>query len=913
MTFLQQVAKDIIGKYGHDLSDIAVVFPNKRAALFLNKELVRLSGRPLWSPAYITISELFRQHSTLTVADPILTICCLYRSFLKVMGDAAYGETLDQFYGWGQLLLADFDDLDKNMADADRVFSHVRSLEQLSDLSYLTDEQKAALARFFKDFDEQSTVLKTRFLSLWDHLDAIYHDFRDSMRQRGIAYEGMLYRDVAEDPQLNFRYRKYLFVGFNVIQQVEQTMFTRLKDEGRAAFYWDYDHYYTQQQPATDGRRLTPNEAGVYIRQHLSRFPNELPDLPALYDRLSQLRDITYVSAATATLQAHYVSTWLRERNRIADGSRTAIVMCDESLLPTIIHCIPDDVESVNVTTGFPLQQTRIATEVIQRLSDKKLPKDNLQAVRLLKEMVKGHTDDADDAEFSHFSILHQESLFRMYTLLNRLESLIASGDLQTDRNTLQRLLRQLLASTSIPFHGEPAVGLQVMGVLETRNLDFDHVLILSCNEGNMPKGVNDASFIPHIIRQAYGLTTIDNKVAVYSYYFHRMIQRAQDVTILYSNATEGVQTGEMSRFMTQLMVELRQPIRRLTLQAGSDSAGSTGHPKTISKDESVMQRLQQLSFLTPTALSNYLRCPLRFFYRYVCDIKEPDDSEDGKIDNRVFGNVFHRAAQLMYEQLLPHGEITADDIDRLLLRRQSAELLQRIISQAVAEELFHLPEGTTQHPPLNGMQLISTQVVETYLRQLLRIDRELTPFSVICHEKDVSRSFTINGRTITLGGRIDRIDQVGDTLRIVDYKTGGSQQRPLQSLDEVFDPANVRTKHSDYYLQAMFYSRIVQCAALVNNGQRITDHHPLTINHQPLKVSPALLFIQHAGQKDYSPVLSIGGQPVSDIAVCGDTFDDLLRQLLTEILDPATSFQPTSDQQRCLTCPYRALCYIED
>lgn len=923
MTFLQQVAKDILNKYGTDLSDIAVVFPNKRASLFLNQELVRQAGRPLWSPAYITISDLFRQHSPLTVADPILLVCCLYRSFQKYANDS-HGETLDQFYGWGQLLLADFDDIDKNMADAHRVFSHVSNLEQIGDLSYLTDDQRRALARFFSDFDGETTQLRSRFISLWDVLSDIYDDFRKSLQVRGLAYEGMLYRNVVEQEDLTFRYKKYLFVGFNVVQQVEQTLFHRLKEQGRAAFYWDYDHYYLgdnrkeqkDYRQSGNDERAAWSEAGIYIRQYLNRFPNELADVSELYDQLSKPKEISFISAATETLQAHYVDDWLRSHNRITDGNRTAIVLCNEGLLPTVIHCIPREAGKVNITTGFPLQLTRISTEVITKMTEKKMPTDNLQMVMALKEFVKEKRMESfsnnENSETGNENTLpkdndhpiksedgfREEALFRMYTLLNRMESLLQDGELTVDMTTLQRLLRQLIASTSIPFHGEPAIGIQVMGVLETRNIDFEHVLMLSCNEGNMPRGVNDASFIPHIVRQAYGLTTIDNKVAIYSYYFHRLIQRAKDVTILYGNSTEGVQTGEMSRFMLQLSVELQQPIRQLTLTCGSESSSHTGLLPTVEKTGAVADRLATLNYFSPTAFSTYLRCPIRFFYRYISETREPDDTEEGVIDNRTFGNVFHRAAQLMYEQLLPRDMITTHDIDQLLYPQNSSKLVT-VISQAVAEELFHLPEGTRRHPRLNGMQLISTQVVETYLRQLLRIDRQLAPFCVVAHEHDVRQMMTVelsSGeiRKLTIGGRIDRIDLVGNTLRVVDYKTGSSQQRPVATVDDIFNPGNVRLRHTDYYLQAMLYSRILQQTYPQASGKH---------------VSPALLFVQHAGAKDYNPVLSIGGNSIDDISILGEDFDCHLQQLAAEILDTETPFCPTSDKARCTTCAYRMLC----
>ena len=593
-TFLEHIAADLLKKYGNDMAHIAVVFPNKRAALFLNQALARLADGPVWSPAYITISDFFRQHSELTIADPIKSICDLYKSYIEVTGNT--NETLDHFYGWGQLLLADFDDIDKNMANAEMVFSNISNLKELDDISYLTDEQKVELRRFFANFDDNPEGIRERFITLWNKLNDIYNDFKQRLKSQKLAYEGMLYRDVVEKTKIEAQYEHYVFVGFNVLQKVEQLLFKRFLKEEKASFYWDYDRYYMK----------PTNEAGNYICRWLDKFPNALPnDSDELYDNLGKEKDINIISAPTENLQARYITEWLRENERYKDGKRTAIVLCDEHLLQTVIHCIPDEVETLNVTTGYPLQQTPIASmvtqlwalqtegysvqeqsyrlhyvnrvlrhpygkyltpkvaEIIERLNSERQfyvkpkegsifeyhpsDKQNLQVlVNWLAETIRfiGVNGAADKDP------LFEESVFRMYTLLTRLSDLMINGDLDADKIIFRRLLTQLIAATSIPFHGEPARGVQVMGVLETRNLDFDHVLVLSCNEGNMPKGIDDASFIPHLIRKAYELTTIDNKVSIYSYYFHSLIQRAKDVTFLYNNSTQGSHTGEMSRFI---------------------------------------------------------------------------------------------------------------------------------------------------------------------------------------------------------------------------------------------------------------------------------------------------------------------------------------------------------------------------
>lgn len=900
-SFLAYVAEDIIQKYGTDLSRTAVVFPNKRASLFLNEHLARLTnGKPLWSPAYITISELFRQQSSLTVADPIKLVCDLHKSFCL---HTSSEETLDKFYGWGQLLISDFDDIDKNMADAERVFANLRDIHELDDLSYLTDEQRQLLKHFFSHFtEEHETELKQRFLRLWSHFTDIYHDFNERLAQQGLAYEGALYRSVVTNNQetiTNNSYDRYLFVGFNLLQKVEQQLFSQLQKEGKARFYWDFDDYYMQQ-----------HEAGRFIASYLSYFPNELDSQREdIYKNFQQPKDITYLAAPTEHIQARYVSKWLRDQQRYKDGRRTAIVLCNEQLLPTVIHCLPDEVEKVNITTGYPLSQTPVAS-FIQRYYDMVLGGNSTRLVRVFhRHPYARFVEDGQPlltmlraiAQVGKEEItdpLFQESLFRAYTLVNRLNALVESGDLQVSDTTLQRLVNQLIQQTTIPFHGEPAEGLQVMGVLETRNLDFEHVLLLSCNEGNMPKGVNDSSFIPHSIRQAYELTTVENKVSIYAYYFHRLLQRAKDVTILWNNATEDGQRGEMSRFMLQLLVESGQHITQHTLQSGKSIARYT--PAPIEKTPHILDLLNQQfigpdALLSPSAINKYMRCQLQFYYRYIAGIKEPDEpADEQELDNRIFGNIFHQAADTLYHQLPKH--VTREALDQLL---KSKIAIGKAVDDAFHEELPHALIG--------GLHLINREVIIRYLRQLIEIDKALAPFDILGLECDVYRELAVSdGQSagnlqLRLGGRIDRLDQMSDgRIRVVDYKTSSKKIKYLNSVEDIFDPAKIHD-HSDYYLQTFTY------ADIVSRQQADILHLPSDVTHHA--VSPALLFIQHASAKDYDPTLCFGKVKILDIQEHSDRFCELLENKVNEIFMKNIPFTPTTDLKICQTCPYLQMC----
>ena len=804
MSFLSSLAQTLITAYGTDLSRVTVVFPNKRASLFLNEELTHLYDKPLWSPAYITISDLFRSMSSLEVADPIKLICDLHKSYVKCTG---IEESLDHFYGWGQILLSDFDDVDKHLAPADKVFANLRDIREYDDVSYLSQQQKDILRKFFSNFnDSHNSELKQRFLSFWSHIYDIYLDFNARLASQGLAYEGSLYRQVIEKSlkiEVNaFLNRQYVFAGFNLLLPVEQALIQHLEAEDKACLIQDTDEE-------------TPKE-------------------------------ISIISAPTDNIQARYVSTWLKENNRIEAGSKTAIVLADESLLQTVIHAIPPEVTKLNITTGYPLSQTTAATRIIPQ---------------------NVHKPNGGQ------SPLELEALYRLELILNRLQTLIDSGDLQVSDATLHRLLTQIIATTTIPFHGEPLEGIQIMGVLETRNLDFDHVLLLSCNEGNLPKGITDTSFIPYSIRKAYDLTTADHKVDIYRHYFRRLLQRASDVTILYNNSTSDGKTSEMSQFMHQLLVESPHPITLKTLQAGLQPTWSQQQPVIKSPEviETLRHRFSEKP-LSPSALSLYLRCPLQFFYRYVAGLDEY--KEEDPMDSRLFGNIFHKAAQLLYSAFTDMEDVTS---------------VCRAVDEAIKLELFHIEDPMAKMPPLNGLQLINREVIIKYLRQLLEIDRRLAPFTILALETPL---YADSATTIKIGGIVDRIDKISlpdgsERIRVVDYKTSSTRLKPLPDVAAIFDPANIKY-HSDYYLQAILYACLLESKTTV---------------------SPCLLFIQHAGTDNYDPTLILGNTPITDIAEIKDEFMHHLNNLLTEIFDIDTPFHPTKERTRCKSCPFHTLC----
>ena len=955
-SFLKLVAADLYKHTEGNLAHTAVVFPNKRAGLFFNEYLAQESESPIWSPAYVSISELFRSLSPWEVGDPVKLVCELYKIFRR---ETQSTETLDDFYFWGEMLISDFDDADKNKVDTDKLFSNLQDLRNImDDYTFIDDEQEEAIRQFFQNFSiERRTALKERFISLWDVLGNIYKGFRESLASQNIAYEGMMYRHVIEHLDVDkLPYEKYVFVGFNVLNKVEHTLFTQLKDAGKAVFYWDYDEFYMK-----ENRQAVTHEAGEFIRRNLRDFPSPLSG--ELFKNLSKPKEVHYIASSTENAQARYLPQWIRN-NLTTPEKETAVVLCNEALLQPVLHSLPAEVKHVNITMGFPLSQTPVYSFLIALLElhthgfnfksgrytfqsvvtllkhpytrqltgqaellEKELTRNNrfyplpgelgkdefltrlftplsgnlnlcirlsetLQQVAGIYQANTSGTEDTDA-----FNQLYRESLFKAYTTINRFRTLIEEDELTVQSETFRRLLVKVLSATNIPFHGEPAIGMQVMGVLETRNLDFRHLVLLSVNEGQLPKSGGDSSFIPYNLRKAFGMTTIEHKIAVYAYYFYRLLQRAERITLMYNTSSDGLNRGEWSRFMLQFLIEWPHPITRQFLEAGQSPQGTS--PITVEKTPDVMRRMQSLfdvrtnpkAKFSPSALNYYLDCPLKFYYRYVAGLSAPDEVS-AEIDSATFGSIFHYATEHIYKDLTTHGKVINKEALETLLRNEVK--LQDYVDTAFKKLFFNVPQN--EKPEYNGVQLINSAVIARYLKQLLQNDLRYAPFTFIASEMEVDEPIDIQTPKgvikSRIGGIIDRMDSKDGTLRIVDYKTGGDADTPPH-VESLFIPDK---KRSNYVFQTFLYAAIM-------------------CRKQPtMKIAPALLYIHRAATETYSPVIQMGEprkpkEAVEDFSKYEKEYRERLQGLLEEIFNPEKSFTQTEIIEKCTYCDFKALC----
>ena len=963
-SFLNLIASDLLSHFSNDMRDVVVVFPGKRAGMFLSREFALLGDKPVWAPTYCTMSDLFQSLTSVQVADPLECICQLHRTMQEVLG-ADYTESLDDFWSWGEVLMADFDDIDKHLANAQAIFSNIADQESLSNIDYLDDNQRRTLEDFFKHFSiEKNTRLKEKFLKTWKHMFEIYTRFHNSLLAEGKLWEGALFRHVTEQMQSDESLvqklldgkRAIVFAGFNVLNKVEHFIMTAVKRENKARFYWDYDKYYCD---------IEKNyEAGEFMKKNLSDFPNAISDADE-FDNFSHLKDVTFIACSTDNSAARYANNWVEECAK-SKADRKAIILCNEALMQPVLHAIPESEKEVNVTMGFPIADTPIYGILMAllrlqldgydgerkrfrnpfKLTLRRQPLFSLlneedcfkycgeDTVRLLDYLlnlirqIALHYAQIEKPNI--FEQLHSETIFRLDKMLCLLKDLTQDKDnpLVILPGTLRRVMRQMMMSAKIPFHSEPDKGLQLMGMLETRCLDFEHMLMLSVEEGNLPRNANANSFIPETLRKAFGLTTQQRRIAVYAYYFYRLIQRCEHLTCVYneSNSGDGGQ-HEMSRFLRQMLAETEIPIKTSWLRC--KPMPNPSNLLKIEKTKEVMTLLRQRfdqgfvggrkQTLSPSAINAYMSCPMQFYLDKVLCIRQ-EDNQDEEISANIIGNIFHDSAEFFYERL--QNRYATNDVTRDMLcdvngsiKKEIVEELELILHTAFDVSWFHPTEEFDRLPvilerfpkakefkvqnPYKGTTLIARDVLLDYLHKLILFDAQHASIHFIANEEDRTIELKVGDMRIKVGGRVDRIDEVDGHLRIVDYKTGSYKKEDkeikmehLVSLDEA-----ALKNHKKNYLQTFIY-------ALAEMEEKESDR----------PIQPILFFPIKVGDPDYDPILKIGKNVVDDFAnQYADEFKQGLQNIIADIFNPEKPFTCTTiDSQYgspCTFCKLQTIC----
>jgi hypothetical protein len=934
--FLNLVAEDLISRFGKNLSKIVVVFPSTRAKLFFNNYLYHHAKIPLWSPQYKTIESLFRESSSSQVCDDILLIIELYKTYVEVYNNHSkkkFEETLDDFFIFGETLLSDFDEIDKNYVNTKFLFGNLKNLNELQDdFSYLSKNQIQTLISHFKAF-QCNTLLQNNFCSIWNILSEVYSSFKSKLEKKNIAYLGMLMRNVIRDVKNLFNENHYVFVGFNVLNKCEEKLFDQLKE--KSLFYWDYDKYYIE------------TEAGKFVKQNINKYGSALQSNQ--FDVfLHPDKKITFLSSFSESGQLAVTPQWISSLQKKFSSIQpdSAIVLCNEAILPTLIQTISlNEIENINITMGFPIMQTEIISflQILIEMQiygyrpsdqsfkyeyvlpvlnhpytslifpkanqvEKKIIENNIfyptltelqnklfftyvtETLGLIKYLLKIIRIVGDFFKNDPYSILHQESIFRSYLLMNRLYGLFLIENLNVSKVHFSRLLHKYFSKIKIPFNGDPVVGMQIMGVLETRTLDFNNLLIFNTNEGYMPGNKNENTFIPQFIRSQFGMSTFESHDAVYAYYFYRLLTRAKNITLVYTTNETKIGKAEMSRFLLQLLVDprLKLNIKQYVLQTNIVTMRS--QYITVDKDKFLLEKIKnkydlntniRATALSSTALSCFVSCSYRFYLEYIQELKKENELVP-KINSSVFGSIFHEAAKILYQQVCMQNI----DYESLNVYIKFPQRIENIVLKAFQKEFFK--GRNIKKENYNGEQLINLHIICKLLECLIRFDQKHLPFTILGIEYNISGTIFIKKENICvkINGIIDRLQREKDgTHVIIDYKTGNNESS-FKSLKELFDKKNMHI--FQVFIYAFIYSQLEKKNPII----------------------PALLCIrQIGGNVHYPHIITYNNTPVNDFNFFKFDFEKMLSNKISELFNSDIPFQQTKNIKACRYCNFKERC----
>ena len=954
--FLYQVASLFYEKWGAEVSRLAFVFPNRRTGLFFQKYLSEVADIPLFSPTILTINDLFIQLSGKQSADRISMLFTLYDIYIRQSGST---ETFDEFLYWGEMLLNDFDDIDKYMANARMLFSNVTDLREIeNDFDFLSDEQIAAIRSFWSSFYPRGdTPNQQQFLAVWQVLYDLYEEFRATLGAEGKGYEGMIFREVVESMERgespDLPYEQIVFVGLNALSVSEERFLAQLQKRKIADFYWDY---------VSDKVTDPDNKASYFVSRNRKSFPSSMKLPPE--EKVKT--EIEVIGIPSGIGQAKHVYTllsdWCKEAEMSSEEAlRTAVILPDEHLLIPVLNAIPEQIRRINVTMGYPLAGTPVASlieyilalqknvryidrnplfyfrdvlpvlnhryilstspEIISSLV-KEITENNkiynshtelgktplleilftpvtgveafsdylIKVLEELNKVMSALSDEEEEDAPQRTNDLEQEFIFHYFTTVNRMKEVMKDARIEMKIDTFFRLLKRVTDTITIPFHGEPLSGLQIMGVLETRALDFDRLIILSMNEGIFPQRKAANSFIPYNLRRGFGLPTYEHQDSVWAYHFYRLIERASHVSLLYDTRSNGLQTGEVSRFVHQLHYHYEVPMRDKLVVYNVSSSKTP--PLAVPKREDIMRRLDAYrkggsKAISASAINTYLDCPLKFYFSVVEGIREEEEVSE-TIESDVFGSILHKVMEELYKPF--QGKMVT--VDLLKAIRKDTALLTGAIARAFASEFFK----TEVVRSLTGQNYLIGEMIRKYVEKILERDGKLTPFVYIESERKINGLISLSDHSeIRLKGFIDRVDEVRDAIRIIDYKSG-SGTTTFSSIESLF---NKEEKDRAKAVMQVFMYCWMYAHFTENKGKTI----------QPGIYYVRSLFSDPFDPSVYHRIERGKSEKVEDFSGYAQAFEEGLRGCLDEIFNPEIPFTQTPTGKACSYCPFKGIC----
>lgn len=936
-SFQRELAERLLERHSGDLSSLVILFPSLRARSFFNSALSSLVTKPTWQPKWTTIDELMESASGLVRGERIRLIAELHNIYVKYHPN----EEFDKFYFWGDMLIADFDMIDKYLVDASQLLRNLEDIKELeADVSYLTPEQLRIIS-FWKSIGDNDSLSeqKRRFLKIWRSLPAIYTEFRERLASLGFAYTGMIYRTAVEriksDKEINIPKRRYVIAGFNALSESEKRLFDYLSNsEHGAEFYWDYDNYYT------DNRS---HEAGTFMRDNLKQFPAAEPISSDNFTKVE--KDIKSVACVSNVVQCKYAAQLLSELDPKKLDKRTAIVLTDENMLIPMLHSLPESVDKVNITMGYPLKIT-LAHSLVERLMELQahsrlrdemavfyhvdvlgilshpyivdsvgkraeelyanIVSERLTSIEenlfaddeILSVIFRKHNDWLSLAKYllevlglvgsklSELDKMHAEYINIAYDEISKTMLSIQQCNKEIKGDIFVSLIRRHLQTVTIPYEGEPLEGIQIMGILETRNIDFENVIILSMTDTNFPSDkTGQSSFIPYNLRAAYGLPTPEQHEAMYAYYFYRLVQRAKSVSMLYCSRADDKSTGECSRYIYQLEYESPYTIKHQSV--GVDLSVESVEPIVVEKGDYEQQILSRYlkpggeHSLSPTALFRYIECPMKFYLHSVAKLKPKDEISD-TIDALTFGSILHLTMEALYAEFENKPNPMAE-----IEKKRKRSIVEAAVDKTI-QDILHVDSKSFSGDTI----LVRDIIIKYIMRGIMRYDAASEGFTIKGLEKDVACSYPIsNGRTVNISGIADRIDILpNNKIQIIDYKSGNTPHLEFNGLSNLFrGPARERISN---IFQTLLYAMILN-------------------RNEGLESMPTLYFASKMLSDDYSPKIldKQNGEHVECYSSYAEEFENELTTVLNELFDFSTPFKQTEDSDACTFCDFKTIC----
>ncbi|MDE6007103.1 MAG: PD-(D/E)XK nuclease family protein [Muribaculaceae bacterium] len=1003
-SFLDSVATAYAARY-KEMSDVCFVFPNKRSCtFFLNSLASALGSRAMLAPEVMDISEFVSRISGREPASRLDMLFMLYKVYCSLLGRTESLQTaedlldFDRFAPWGETVLGDFSEVDKYDVDAEAIFTNVRDYRDIAS-NFLTEEQLTVIERYFgyrpvsEDVErfwrtvtdeEELSRLKEKFVELWRLLPELYEGLNTGLDAVGMATPGRVFRLAAErisgSEASDLPWTKVVAVGFNMLSTTEAEIFGTLRDmkdsdgEPVGEFFWDATG------PVLGLGSKSKGAATKTIRRNMKLFPS--PEWAESFMQRAERTEMPSITVAAAPSNASQtkiaaltVEDWIsRFGIEKVSSPRTAVVVPDENLLMPLLHSLPNDIGSVNLTMGYSMRYTSVASFIyhLRRLQERRRKsggqpgylRDDIQLLlshplvhvligsekanfingeigrlhlrvvtvewlgsqipelaEILKPIESGAGVEEVTAYIEGVLLRIDEALSRgkeglrtvnskiersqilVYRIaLTRLEASVRQHGIEMSWRSVFHLIDRLVAGETVAFEGEPLEGLQVMGLLETRALDFNHLIILSMNDSVMPRHSRHRTFIPDALRHGYGLPTAARSEELYSYYFYRLLSRAKEVTLLYdARAGEGMRSGGKSRFLLQLeMLYAPGQIRNDHYTFGLSPNES--RPEPVEKTPAVMKMLED--FRTPekgrnlsaSALMDYCKCPVMFYYKDVVKLSDESDAKD-YIDAITQGNIVHNAMVNLYfpEKLqgkyLRGGQriiLTASDIESILADESR---IGNAVKRAVNKEHYHLPDNELDRALEGTVQMVAERLM-VQIREVVRHDLTLAPIELIGGEmKGDDRLKLGNAPEVNIRYAFDRVDRIAGSYRIVDYKTGSSHVNAKEE-EDLFNG-----NHSaSYMLQLLLYARLLTDRVRKEEGLNVADVEMHIYDVNTISTSGSV-----------RPVVK--RQTIMSHSELDDIFIPGIERILTEIFNPEQPFEPTAEEDNCTYCAFKALC----